>query len=321
MERRTFIEAIVRHISRLRVEVENSNALNLTDINIHAEDFYREFLNLVYGSNYRNMNFAAGNFPAIDLADDETGEAIQVTATSELSKVRKTVQAFAGKKLHETYDRLTILNIGKITEHKKQEIKSHCGNVVVCTKDNIRTTKDLLRDIQGLDSEGVRAVHEFLERQLGTNPTETVPKEIETFMRLIELLSEDAAATGGEEYSDEPDPEGKIEDRFAGHSHFLKSRYVELYQEYGATLDATLRATDIGAARIRRLGLHLKIESDSVLQKCNGDPSAAFDILEQRYADRLGRSGVEFDLSAIRFFLVDQLIKCNVFPNKEVAHV
>ena len=78
---------------------------------------------------------------------------------------------------------------------------------------------------------------------------------------------------------------------------------------------------DLGAVKLRRLSLHLKTFSDKILTEHGGDAKKALSILEEIFGKRLSDSGLHYDGSAVRFFLIDELIKCNVFPNKENAIV
>ena len=43
------INFIIRSLTHLKTEVSLRTSLNLIDICIHAENFYRDLLNLVYG--------------------------------------------------------------------------------------------------------------------------------------------------------------------------------------------------------------------------------------------------------------------------------
>ena len=78
---------------------------------------------------------------------------------------------------------------------------------------------------------------------------------------------------------------------------------------------------DLGQVKLRRLRLHLKTYSDKVLTECEGDAKQAIGVLVDKFSERLMANGIEYDVTAIRFFLIDELIRCNVFPNKEAAVV
>lgn len=95
---------------------------------------------------------------------------------------------------------------------------------------------------------------------------------------------------------------------------------MTLYQEYGAVLDSVEQESDIGQVKIRRIAQHLRFFSDRVLTECNGNPKVALDKLINSFVETLNSNGFEADTGAAQFYIVKQLVKCNVFPNKEVIN-
>jgi hypothetical protein len=60
----------------------------------------------------------------------------------------------------------------------------------------------------------------------------------------------------------------------------------------------------------------LRDESDIILTKENNNAKLALHSLVELFYDKLSEKGVVFNKQAIKFYLLDELIKCNVFPNK-----
>ncbi|SFB61736.1 hypothetical protein SAMN03159496_05889 [Rhizobium sp. NFR07] len=60
--------------------------------------------------------------------------------------------------------------------------------------------------------------------------------------------------------------------------------------------------------------------SDRLLNECGGNPKAALDLMVKKVVRRLGTSDIAFDEGAVRYYLIGQLIACNVFPNKRAVH-
>lgn len=54
-----YLKSISRSLALLSREVEVFNCINLYDINIVAEDFYAQLLNIIYGFNLCNLNSEA----------------------------------------------------------------------------------------------------------------------------------------------------------------------------------------------------------------------------------------------------------------------
>lgn len=319
IERQTYIVKIIELLSFLKAKVELSNPINLTDVNIYSENFYRDFLNLVYGYKLQNINIIEQNATAIDLGDEEKKIAFQITSTSDLSKTKKTVAAFIKKNLYEKYDRLVIFNITTKANHRDNFVGDQ-ATYQLDTKQDIWDISNLIKVINDLSLERIKEIYAFLKDEIKVTLDQTLAKEIQTFMSLIGYLSDESQPSAGNGFIEAPDPDGKINNRFADYSDYLTKEYQNLYTEYGQVLTDVMQQSDIGHTRIRRLGLHLKITSDNVLTRCNGDAKKGLEELVEKYKDMLSSKRVEYDESAIKFFLVDQLIRCNVFPNKEKKH-
>jgi hypothetical protein len=319
IERQTHTNKIIELLSFLKNKVELSNPINLTDVNIYSENFYRDFLNLLYGYKLQNINIIEQNAAAIDLGDEEKKIAFQVTSTSDFSKTKKTVAAFIKKELYKKYDKLVILNITTKANHRDTYVGDQATYQLV-TKEDIWDISNLIKDINDRSLENIQEIYAFLNNEIKFTSDRTLAKEIQTFMSLIGYISDENQPSAGNGFLEAPDPDGKIYKRFADYSDFLTKVYQDLYTEYGQVLIDVMQQSDIGHTRIRRLGLHLKITSDNVLTSCNGDAKKGLEALVEKYKDKLSNNRVEYDESAIKFFLVDQLIRCNVFPNKEKKH-
>lgn len=320
LKRKENMDRITEILSYLKSQVELSNPSNFTDINIYAENFYRDFLNFTFGCELTNINIIEPNSAAIDLGDEAAKFAVQVTSTSDLAKAKKTVSKFNEKNLHKKYDRLVILNISMKKNYRTKTVGDSKKYELDTSKD-IWDISDLIKVIGDKDVGEISAVRLFLEGQVTLETLETIAVEIQTFQGLIGMLSDENHPAAGEGFIEEPDPKGKIEERFSEHTDYLKSEFKDLYTEYGDVLADVFLHQDLGQVKLRRLRLHLKIESDQELTNFGGNAKQALENLVISFEKRLATSGVKYDSSAIRFFLVDELIRCNVFPNKEAAVV
>ena len=318
MNRQVYQRSIISSLSWLSNEVSLNNSMNFTDINVHSEYFYRDLLNLAFGYKLVNINILEPNSAAIDLGDPENKFAIQVTSTSALDKTKKTINKFIEKKLFEKYDRLIILNIKEKTAHKAPTI-GDC-NFMLDTKKDIWDTYTLATKFNDFDDNKLEEIEVFLNKALYKKPSEALPKNITTILKLVELISDEEHPAIGEGYIVEPFPEHKIDERFADHSDFLKQEYVSLYQDYGAVLDSVEKKSDFGQVKIRRVAQHLRIFSDTVLTECDGNPKVALDKLVHHFISLLQKNDFEADTGATQFYILKQLICCNIFPNKETIN-
>jgi hypothetical protein len=105
--RQSYITVISKRLSLLQLEVEALNSLNLTDINVYAENFYRDFFNIL-GYEFDNTNFYDNNFAHIDLIDTKNKLAIQVTSQNDNVKIQESIDGFFSEKKFKDY-KLKIL--------------------------------------------------------------------------------------------------------------------------------------------------------------------------------------------------------------------
>lgn len=317
--RKVAMDSIIERLTYIKSQVEVSSSQNLRDINIYAENFFRDLLSLVLELTFQNVNLDEKNAAAIDLADNSAGIAVQVTSTSDFSKITKTVNKFNEKKLYATYNRLIILIIGNRKTYRNKKVgDSSCYQLDV--EKDVWDIPKLAEFIGNMELAKIQAVKDFLEKEVQFNSNERVCREITTFESLIQLLCNEDHPAAGCGFLERPDPEGKIHERFANHAESLTREFQDLYSEYGEVLFDVRQNSGLGQIRLRRLGMYLKSHSDQVLTDCDGEPKEALNRLVQDLENLMKNKNKEYDSSAIRFFLVDELIRCNVFPNKEVIN-
>lgn len=314
MNRKRLLEDIAHYLTHLRMSVEHLNSLNLQDINVHAETFFRDFLNLALGYQLTNINIVEKNARAIDLGDKGERIAIQVTSTSDFAKIKHTHKGFVAAGLSSEYDRLVVLVIGEKKRYR-EAVLGDDGSFSMSLTDDIWDVTELLRKIGDLPLDKLECCRDFLRNELAI----AVPRqanEIDTLIRVIEVLSAAEEGLSAADKREDPDPERKIRDRFADHAKFLEQQYVDLHEIYGRALAEVNRHSDLGHVRVRKLQVYLMNWSDRVLTDCGGDPKVALDLLVRKVLVMMGTSDVPFDDGAVRYYLIGQLIACNVFPNK-----
>lgn len=121
--------------------------MQMYDINKVCENLMLGVLREIYGwRDLRNLNAdEKANFPGIDLADDKAGVAIQVTATSNLDKVKGTVTTFLKHGLGKKYQRLIIYVLGRRQNSYSQDAIDQAagGGVKLSATEDIIDYRDL----------------------------------------------------------------------------------------------------------------------------------------------------------------------------------
>lgn len=305
--RQSYISLIIRRLSYLKTEVTAFNTLNLTDINVIAENFYRDLFNLI-GFKFTNTNFESNNYAHIDLIDTVNKQAIQVTSQNDNIKIKEAIDGFFAKPENKDY-KLQILLISKDAKDYRTEF----GNNFNHKEDvlDINRLLAIINDINEIDT--IKGIADFLNKNVLTERRKTECSEVETIMELINYLSLNKNRVIIDKAVN-VDPKNKIENRFSEHSDYLKQQYSELYAKYnGALIEATSKIDSVEAEIISDF---LKDESDIILTKENNNPKLALHSLVELFYGKLSSNGVTFDKQAIKFYLLDELIKCNVFPNR-----
>jgi len=184
-----FVGQIIDDLDAIASQVKARCALGQTDLNRVLEDFFKEILNLVHGTNLRNLNTHRSNEPGLDLGDWTSPHkiAFQVTSQADASKINRTLEKITQKQL-DTYDEVYVLIIGR----RQKSYTLNAGLAKKCGFDTSRIVgiTELCRDIMDLDLEKIRAVQEKLSEEQRRIRIELEPeidgKYATTVMDLIE---------------------------------------------------------------------------------------------------------------------------------------
>lgn len=313
MEKEEILKKILNYFSYFKNQVETYNGSHLYDINTISEDFVKDLINFVYGYKLTNTNIIDNEFPAIDLGDINTRIAIQVTSNANSKKIKKTLVKFKSHDLSKDYDTLFIYSILK--KQKRYRCSETLENFT--PENNIKDFNDLGREISHLSTEKCKEICSFIEKELRiikTDSSKTDANEIETIIDLIEFLSSNKEKTV---FIDETnvDPAGKIYKRFSDYKDVLLDQIRDFNPIYRKALEEAKDKIGLDSTKINWIRRHLKNQSDRYLRECSNNPLSALDILCDFYEKKLSTNGKNYDLSAIRFFMLKELVNCNVFPN------
>jgi hypothetical protein len=86
-----FVGEIIDDLIGISHQVDNRCMLGLTDINKYLEDFFKEVLNKILGTNLINLNQDRSNEPGLDLGDEIAKVAFQVTSQKTSAKINETL--------------------------------------------------------------------------------------------------------------------------------------------------------------------------------------------------------------------------------------
>ena len=315
MNKEVYLKNIAENLALLSREVSILNAVNLYDINIIAEDFFPGLLNLIYGYELKNANHLEKNAPAIDLIDQKNRIAVQVTSDNSSTKIKHTIEEFNKSQAYHLYDRLVVLIL---TQKKKYSSNFDTQGLFSFEKArDIWDVEKLIKDIRELETAQIKNVSDYLSEELYNkyySVRETQAGEVDTIIDLIEYISQHRKVNKDRETT--VDPEYKIYKRFKNFADKLITEYTTLYTIYGEALNIVNETLGIDEAQDIIIMFYLQDISVQFLEEEHDNPIAALNKLVTYFEEKLSTNGKKYDRSAIKFYLVNEMIKCRVFPNE-----
>lgn len=140
-------------VSRLMTEVDLATEQGRLDLNLISEDAWIPILKEVYQCpNLVNLNRKHKNFPGIDLGDEQDRVAFQVTSSTDLDKVKSTLEQFKKRNYKNAFDELYIFTLRSKQKSYSQEAidKVFGDDIRFDAKENIIDPGDILAAITRL---------------------------------------------------------------------------------------------------------------------------------------------------------------------------
>jgi len=319
------VETATHLLTWYNSKIEALGKLHLLSEHQKAENFFRDLLNLIHDWDLTNANYKNPNAKAIDLESEKYEIAIQVSSQDDKEKIDHTLNGFFDPKTSykEKYNQLVLLTIGKnkntnFAEHEKKYSKKHSDSTTLFPYQFTFKIWDIHNILKEIEDKTYKqeVIVQFLQERIDPLKEKERRKEcneVETIMRLIDFLSHEEFVEI--EFESEIDPSHKIEKRFSDCSDELKQEYIDLVSIYGQALTESESKNPLTGFTSKKVGVYLKRLSNNILTKNQGNPKIALDELTNFFEEKIGSQFQKYDVGAIRFYLVNQLIRCNVFPN------
>jgi hypothetical protein len=140
-------------VSRLITEVDLATNQGRLDLNLISEDAWIPILKEVYQCpNLINLNRKHKNFPGIDLGDEQDRVAFQVTSSTDIEKVKSTLEQFKKRNYKNSFDELYIFMLRNKQKSYSQDAINKVieGDIRFDVKEHIIDPGDILAAITGL---------------------------------------------------------------------------------------------------------------------------------------------------------------------------
>jgi hypothetical protein len=155
---------ILDDLTTIVEQVKLRNRLNLTDLSVYAENFFRDVLNILLSADFKNLNTDRSNEPGLDLGCATTKIAVQITATGTSEKVNKTLAKITTTHQKE-YDKFVVLLIGK--GQSTYALDPELSKKLKFGRENIWDINTLARQALSLELDDLQRLHRLMRKDSG----------------------------------------------------------------------------------------------------------------------------------------------------------
>ncbi len=320
MNRATWINYINEKLTVLRVRIEARGKQNILDLHIYSENFYRDFLNILYGWKLRNANSVEQNIEAIDLIDDDNKLVIQVSATATKQKIDKSLEKDSIESYSKKGYTFKFMSISKPAESLRSMNFSNPHNITFNASSDIFDIESIEKDIMDLEIDELESVYQFIYKELGVVPD-------------VILLDSDLTAIinilGNVDLTETMTPANintfEIDKKIKFNHIEITSSLISDYVVYYNKVDMKYKEFDkLGANKsigvfntLKRIYINAKLK-----KKYNSDDELLLGIIEEvkqiiiNSHNFIVTTKEQLDL-CVSIIVVDAFIRCKIFENPE----
>ncbi|MBN1830257.1 MAG: SMEK domain-containing protein [Deltaproteobacteria bacterium] len=312
MNRSKYFNFIEEKLSFLAYRIEIRGSLNLLDLNLHSENFYLHFFNLLFGWELVNLNTVKENIAGIDLVDTTNNVVVQVSSLATFHKIESSLNKELSD--YQGYS-FKFISISKNAKHLRTKTYTNPHNLIFSPQQDIWDIEYLLGFIRGLDIGRLQEVYEFIKKEI---KDEIDPRKVESNLTkiIIILAKEDWSQRKSDFEINDFDIEAKISynqlnrakiliDDYKYHHHRIEKIYSE-FDKQGVN---------------KSISILDGIRSEYIaLEPMNSPDQCFFSIINKvtnkvlKSTDHLPMPKEELDL-CVRILVVDAFIRCKIFKN------
>ena len=170
MQRKNYFDYIEEKLAILSIRVKNRGKLNILDVHMHSENFYRDLMNLLYDWSLNNINNSIQNVEAIDLIDYNKKIIVQISATVTKAKIEKSLDKKIIEKYAQRGYKFKFVSIAENTDKLRKQNYQNPYGVGFEPQIDIFDISSLEKDIIDLQTEKMERVYQFIKAELGNMP-------------------------------------------------------------------------------------------------------------------------------------------------------
>jgi len=315
MNRSEYFNYIEEKLSILVTRINLRGKLNILDLNIHAENFYLNFFNLLFDWELKNLNAIQQNAPGIDLIDDTNKIIVQVSATGTKQKIESALKKDLSK--YHGYS-FKFISISINSEELKTKTFINPHNLTFSPANDIFDTTNILNIILSLNTTKQKSIYDFLKIELKTEPD---PEKIESNLTtIIKILSKEDLNHATSHYETVP---YDIEEKILYNNIDAAKTLIEDYKIHYHRLDKIYSIFDnqgdnkslstLNAIRME----YLKLSQGTPADQCF---FLVIDRISQKIRASYNYTNIpdeELEL-CVNILVVDAFIRCKIFKNPSV---
>ncbi len=172
MNRSNYFNFINEKLSSLATCIDLGGSLNLLDVHIHSEIFFRDLFNLIFGWNLKKTEHH--NEPGIDLVDITNNIVVSISGTATKPKIE-----FSLNKINSNYSSYAFkfISISKDASKLRTHAYLNPHKLIFFPEEDIYDVSTLLKLIFEMKIDQLREVYEFLKKELDNefNPERLKP--------------------------------------------------------------------------------------------------------------------------------------------------
>lgn len=187
MNRSKYYNYIEEKLNILSVRINQKGKLNILDLHLHSENFYRDLLNLMYNLKLDNINKVKHNVEAIDLIDTSNKLIIQVSATNTKAKINSTLKKDSLK----NYSGYTFkfISISKDADELRKDKFNIPEGITFDPAKDIFDISSILEEIQSSEIDKLKTIYEFIKKELGSDID--IVKLDSNLSKIVDILSKE----------------------------------------------------------------------------------------------------------------------------------
>ncbi len=193
MELQNNIGTIHEKLAILSTEIRLRGKFNMLDINVIAESFFADLLNLIFGYQLKNINLFEQNAKAIDLIDTENKIIVQVSSDNSKEKIQTSLRGIKEEYKKENYHFIFISISEVVTKLKEKSFEIPKG-IIFNPKNDCFDNKTLITHIESKGTECIKKVSEYLNKTVVyTERNSAAPVFVFPFEDANNLIARDTA--------------------------------------------------------------------------------------------------------------------------------